>query len=177
MTQAALVFAGLVASLGSLQFVAKPMLAEASRVKPEAPAAKGSAMSFLRGVVNQLVDDHYAEAWRTLHPAQQSFAAQDEYVACESRDPIPGVLSDFRVNSAWDESFTVPGTKERVIAKTVVAVIEIRDMASGEVVPTKVTLHAVAVEGRWRWVLPADRASLYRSDSCRSATSGPPTNS
>jgi hypothetical protein len=128
--------------------------------------------AFMKGVVRQIVTNDYAHAWLSLHPAQQQLVPQDDYVRCELQTPIPGRLAWIKVVRVSDARFAVGGLARRVAGKAVALRIKLVDDDSGASVVVAHTAHAVAVGGRWRWILPAQRIGLYSSSAC--ATEAPP---
>jgi hypothetical protein len=142
--------------------------ARGQNVSAQRPTA-GDPVAFVERVVGAVVDDDYRRAWRTLHPAHQLVAPLDDYVSCEWREPIPGRLQSIAVLGVADARRSILGVGTHVPSKAVRLRITIRDMATGERVVVTNTFHAVPVDGRWRWVLPNDRYTLYRSGGCRTA--------
>jgi len=136
------------------------------------PAA--SPVAFLEQLIAQVVDNDYGLAWRTLHPAHQLVAPLREYVRCEERSPIPGRLTAIDVVGVRDERLRIAGAAP-VAAKAVSLRITISDLATGRREAIATTFHAVALDGRWRWVMPQRRYALYRADACDAG--GPPTDS
>ena len=136
---------------------------------PGTPAGRqpqGDPVAFLRRVVSQIARNDYARAWQTLHPQHQGVAPRAEYVACEESSPIPGRLDRIRALRVRRHLFRIPGgtTAERSAAVTFR--LRISDRALGVSTTMTHTVHAVSVDGRWRWILPAARYELYRADDC-----------
>lgn len=126
----------------------------------------GDPVDFLRATIAEIAANDYAEAWNTLEPTQQGLVPQARYVRCESASPIPGVLSSLRVLSIRRERTHVPGTSGLSPARAVTFRIVITEPslhASAQVVHT---VHAVEVDGRWAWILPAKRLALDSSPAC-----------
>jgi hypothetical protein len=123
-------------------------------------------VAFLRGVVRKLAANDYDGAWLTLHPAQQRVATRTVYVHCEQLSPIPGHLDSIKLVGTEDERITVPGDSGVVDSKVARFLLTISEPVLKERVPVRVTAHAVAVDGRWRWILPAARFAPYRANTC-----------
>lgn len=122
---------------------------------------------FLRGVVREIASDHYARAWRTLHPAQQRVASQREYVRCELQTPIGGRLDWIRVVRVFDEPVIVAGGEATPVAsKAVTFRLRLSQSSLGASEVVTHTVHVVAVGGRWVWILPPRRFAFYRSGTC-----------
>jgi hypothetical protein len=120
------------------------------------------AAAFIKKVVRQLVLNDYEHAWLSLHPVQQHLVPQDDYVRCELQTPIAARLVWIKVARVTNARFVVGGVVGRVAGKAVTLRIKLADDASGTSGVVTHTAHAVAVGGRWRWILPAGRIQLYR---------------
>jgi hypothetical protein len=147
------------------------VVAPSAVAAPRAPS--GDPALFLRGVVAQLVRNDYASAWRTLHPEHQRVAPLEEYVACESLSPVPGQLESIRVLRVRTARLQVTADTPPVLSKAVTLRLTLLEPSLGERVVLTHTVHAVAVDGRWSWVLPPQRYELYRSDGCGPAAAPP----
>ncbi|MGE5275047.1 MAG: hypothetical protein ACM3QU_14960 [Verrucomicrobiota bacterium] len=129
---------------------------------------------FLRGIVTRIAANDYDTVWQRLHPAQQRVATRAVYVRCEELTPIPGHLDWIRVVSAKDERINVPGDTGMVDSKAVTFRLELSEPVLKQSVVVTKTVHAVAVDGRWRWILTPERFGIYRARSCPGAPA-PPT--
>ena len=139
-----------------------------------ATAARSSgAAAFIKGVVRQIVSNDYEHAWLSLHPAQQQLVSQADYVRCELQSPVFGRLVWIKTVRVANARFAVGGLKGRVAGKAVTLRIKLADDDAGASVVLTHTAHAVAVAGRWRWILPADRIGLYSSTACTPEPAGP----
>ena len=136
---------------------------------PTQPAA--DPVVFLRGIVSHIADNDYAGVWPSLHPAQQRVATRTVYVSCEAMTPIPGHLDWIRVVRAADERINVPGDRGTVTSKAVTFRLKLSEPVLDESLIVTQTVHAVAVDGRWRWILSPKRFGIYRSRSCPTAES------
>jgi hypothetical protein len=126
---------------------------------------------FLRGIVSHIADNDYDGVWPMLHPAQQRVATRTIYVNCEALTPIPGHLDWIRLVRAEDEQITVPGDHGVVPSKAVTFRLKLSEPVLDESVVVTQTVHAVAVDGEWRWILSPKRFGIYRSRSCPTAES------
>jgi len=133
----------------------------------------GDAAVFLRGIVSLIANNDYSGAWPSLHPAQQRVATRTLYVQCEQLTPIPGHLDWIKLTATKDERINVPGDKGLVDSKAVTFRLRISEPVLKEAMMREVTVHAVAVDGRWRWILSPQRFGVYRSKSCPSALGTP----
>jgi hypothetical protein len=128
---------------------------------------------FLRGIVSQIARNDYGAVWPRLHPAQQRVATRSTYVRCEQLTPIPGHLDWIRIVSMKDERITVPGDHGVVDSKAVIFRLRLSEPVLKQSVTVTQTVHAVAVDGRWRWILSPQRFGVYRSKSCPGAAPAP----
>jgi hypothetical protein len=126
---------------------------------------------FLRGIVSHIADNDYDGVWPSLHPAQQRVATRRVYVSCEALTPIPGHLDWVRLVRAKDERITVPGDRGVVTSKAVTFRVKLSEPVLDQSVIVTQTVHAVAVDGKWRWILSPKRFGIYRSRSCPTAES------
>jgi hypothetical protein len=135
--------------------------------RPAAEHPPAESVVFLQRVLGQIVRNEYARAWSTLNPAQRDAIARDDYVQCELLSPIVGHLDWINAMRVVGKPIVVAGgSGEKVLAQAVTFRLQIsrRSPRSTEVVVH--TAHAVAADGRWTWVLPAQRFALHRSGAC-----------
>jgi hypothetical protein len=161
MTRRHLAFAGALLALAAAAAAAAAI--GAVRTEPRPP----DAGAFASRVVALIARNDYGDAWQLLHPLHQAAAPQAQYVGCELRDPIPGRLRSVRVVGIAKEKVAVGGRTEPSEA------VRVRIAIDGGPVGTVVlvdTVHAVSVNGTWRWILPADRADRYRAGLCPDGT-------
>ncbi len=124
---------------------------------------------FLKGVLGQIVRNDYAGAWVKLHPAQQRIVSQRDYVRCELQTKIVGHLESLTVVRAFDDLVLVAGGETRPVPSKVVTFrLRLAEPGLGSVDVTH-SVHAVAVKGRWTWILTPHRYSLYRAGGCSQA--------
>ena len=130
---------------------------------------KDDPVQFLRGVVAQIVGNDYADAWQTLHPAQQRVVSKRDYVRCELQTKIVGHLDSLTLVRAFDDFVLVAGGGVRPV-KSKVATFRLRLSEPGVGVITFThSVHAIAVGGHWRWILTPHRYELYRLGGCSQA--------
>jgi hypothetical protein len=143
--------------------------AAGGRDESAAKQPTGDPAVFLRGVVSRIAANDYDAVWEALHPAQQRVATRAVYVRCEQLTPIPGHLDWIRVVGTRDERINVPGDSGVVDSKAITFRLKLSEPVLKESVIVTKTVHAVAVDGRWRWILTPKRFGIYRSKSCPSA--------
>ncbi len=136
---------------------------------------KDDPVVFLRGIVTRIAANDYAGVWPRLHPAEQRVATRDAYVQCEALSPIPGHLDSIRLVRQADERITVPGDSGTVLSKRVTFRLKLSEPSLDQSVIVPMTVHAVPVDGRWRWILSPKRFAMYRTKSCLSPASPSPS--
>jgi hypothetical protein len=124
-------------------------------------------------VLDQIVHNRYTEAWDDLHPTDQGVAPRAEYVGCESRSPVIATPRSVRVVGLKDESIGL-GDGSFVQSKAVA----LRLGFAGGFKLTH-TVHLVASDGAWKWILPSWRFRDYKADRCPTdgGSSPPPSQS
>jgi hypothetical protein len=155
--------------------VAVWLVAGGSGSSGSAAPPKDDPVVFLRGIVQGIAANDYELVWPKLHPAQQRVATRQVYVRCEQLSPIPGHLDWIRVVGTADERITVAGDEGVVDSKAVTFRLRLSEPSLDSAVVVTRTVHAVAVEGHWRWILTPKRFASYRSGSCPSAGEPPPS--
>lgn len=122
-------------------------------VASSAPARPhGSPTHFLSRIVRLLVANRYADAWKSLNPADQKLAPEPVYVACESLSPVQGTLVLLRALHVGHDRLGVAVRFRLVLA----------DEGSMQVATVDLTAHAVVAGRRWAWILSSARRALYR---------------
>ena len=121
---------------------------------------KADPAVFTVKIVNLLVRNQYAKAWGDLHPEDQRVAPLSEYVGCETRTPIVARPLTIKVLKVEKESIGL-GNGEFVDSDAVAVQLTFK----GDLKLTH-TVHVVAADGRWRWILPSWRFRDYRADRC-----------
>jgi hypothetical protein len=124
---------------------------------------------FLKGVVGQIVRNDYSKAWLTMHPAQQRAVSRQDYVRCELQTKVIGHLDSLTVVRAFDDFVIVAGGGVKPVKSKVVTFrLRLSEPGIGTVSFTH-SVHAVAVEGHWTWILTPHRYGLYRAGGCSQA--------
>jgi hypothetical protein len=128
---------------------------------------RGDPVTFLDHVVRILAANDYESAYPLLHPQQRRLVSAGEYVACEQASPVPGKLTSLRVLRSTSERIHVAGTNTgRVPSTAVTFELQLTGLLPGESATIDLTAHAVAVAGRWTWILSPARLALHRSGTC-----------
>ena len=105
---------------------------------------------FITQILREEIHGQWARQWSELHPGHQRLITRAQYVAC-SRALDTNIATGkeiFRVFAIEDQVIHVRGVPQRT-AKLVTITILQPGRASG----LTYRLHAVAVGGRWTWIL------------------------
>jgi hypothetical protein len=112
-------------------------------------------------VVGLIVNNNYAKAWGDLHSTDQQVAPLAEYVGCETRSPVLTQPMSMKVVGVHDESV---GLGNGHFVKSKAVRVRLRFPGSANVLVH--TVHLVAEQGHWKWILPSWRFRDYRADKC-----------
>lgn len=123
-------------------------------------------------VLDQIVHNHYTDAWGDLHSVDQQVAPLAEYVGCETRSPVIARPRTVKVVSVNDESV---GLGDGKFVDSTAVDIRMGFAGSFSLVHT---VHLVAEDGKWKWILPSWRFRDYKADRCPtdSGSNPPPAN-
>lgn len=153
---------------GSVLLVAVALLAAGcgSSSKQTSTAARTSqldesAARFVVRIQAQLKQGKFAQAWRTLHPAEKRVVSVQKLAACYPKDEFPGTVT-FRATKSRDVHWLVPGTPNTVDAKEVTVTATSR----GDGKQT-FQQHLVRRGTSWAWMLSKHYFDAARSGSCR----------
>jgi hypothetical protein len=124
--------------------------------------------AFAVKVVGQIVHNQYATVWSDLHPTDQKVAPSAEYVQCEARSPVIAQPRTMKVLSVGNESVAL-GDGTFVESKAV----HVRLAFAGGFNLVH-TVHVVAAQGKWTWILPAQRFRDYKANKCPVDAGSPP---
>jgi hypothetical protein len=122
-------------------------------------------------VLQLIVGNRYAQAWDGLHPVDQAVAPRTEYVGCESRSPVIAKPLTVKVIRVKQESV---GLGDGKFLDSTAVDLRLGFEGGFHLVHT---VHLVASDGKWRWILPSWRYRDYKADRCPTdAGSTPPPN-
>jgi hypothetical protein len=134
-------------------------------------APKDDPKQVARNVLDLIVNNHYTEAWDGLHPVDQAVAPRTEYVGCESRSPVIAKPLSVKVVRVTKESV---GLGDGKFLDSTAVDLRLGFAGGFHLVHT---VHLVASDGQWRWILPSWRYRDYKADRCPTdAGSTPPPN-
>jgi hypothetical protein len=125
------------------------------------------AGTYMKTIVRQKLASEYDLAWQSLYPHHQLVARLETYVDCESLVPGPLTLVAVKVLRVFDERIRVAGEPRKLKTRAV----RVRVAVSSPEFPlfpvTIVkTFHAIAVDGRWTWILSSDQYAYYNAGTC-----------
>jgi hypothetical protein len=124
---------------------------------------------FATHVVRQIVHNQYSHVWEDMHPVDQKVAPFAEYISCENRSPVIAAPRTMKVVRVDDESVGL-GNGKFVDSKAV----RVRLGFAGGFKVTH-TVHVVARDGKWKWILPPWRFRDYKADRCPTDAGSTPT--
>jgi hypothetical protein len=124
------------------------------------PAVDQSAARFVVRIQAQLKRGQFAQAWRTLHPAEKRAVSAQRLASCYPKNQFPGTVT-FRATKTRDVRWLVPGTSDSVDAKEVTVTAT---LAYG----SKQTFlqHLVRRGSGWAWMLSKQYFNAARRGSC-----------
>lgn len=128
-----------------------------------AHASTGTAGSFLRATVIQLLHGQYDRVWSTLYPAQQKIVGLPLYTRCAKKElGALGALHSVKVVDQYKAigKTTVPGTRLKVAVEAVTLRLHYGTQSED------VTLRASQVDGHWRWILERRATTAYSRGAC-----------
>ncbi len=117
-----------------------------------------SASSFVKRITLEFSRGQTGRLWDELHPAEQAVVTRTRFIQCERNEGFG--LRKVKLLDSYEETIGVAGTRTRSTA------VSVRVTSDDGI--TTATLHAVLVDGKWRWILqPADFA-VYKRGGCPS---------
>ncbi len=119
-------------------------------------SGKETAADFVRRVTVEFSRGQSGRLWDELHPADQALVTRSRFVQCQQNDGFN--LKTFKVLETYNEPFDVAGKTTPSTAVSIRATSE-----DGE---TTATMHAVSVNGTWRWILQPADAAAYGKGRC-----------
>lgn len=122
---------------------------------------------FITRILREEINGQWARQWSELHPGHQQLISRAAYVAC-SREMATNIGTGsevFRVLDVRDEPIDVEGVPQKT-SKLVTISFRRRGAANA----LTYRLHAVAVSGRWVWILGARFITQVESGRCLDGT-------
>jgi hypothetical protein len=112
------------------------------------------------------VKGQFGRSWDELHPGQQALVPRTKYEECrdEVSEQFVGVeLESLRVIETYDDPIDALGVPEKT-STAVTVEVEVTQGSDSETFTD--TFHAIAVDGRWVWVLPPADVRAFRNGVC-----------
>jgi hypothetical protein len=118
---------------------------------------------FMTRILREEINGKWAREWSELHPGHQRLITRSQYVACsrELRTDIGTGAEVFRVLDVRTEAIDVRGIPQRTSK-----LVTITFHSGGSANPLTYRLHAVAVNGRWAWILGSGFLSEVARGRC-----------
>lgn len=107
--------------------------------------------TFVTRILREEINGQWGLQWTELHPGHQRLITRAAYVSC-SRHMNTDIATGgeiFRVKDVRDAPIHVDGVKERT--SKLVTITFRQNGSTGP--PLTYFVHAIAVHGRWRWIL------------------------
>lgn len=117
-----------------------------------------NAGDFAKEYIERAELGQWGREWSTLHPAEQKIVSRDAFMSCRSDDAIPA-MTDITVVDEYKEPVEVVGLGD--VPSTAVT---IKLKMEGD--EQSFTVHAIAVNGSWHWVMPTDGIATYKAGNC-----------
>lgn len=121
---------------------------------------------FMSSLIRQKATGQYDLAWKSLHPLHQRVAPEKIYIRCENLTVFPGRLIKISVVRVKDEPVRIAGAKESVASKAVTLRVSVSSPGIPKPVVVTDTYHAIAVDGRWTWILTKENFAQYKAGHC-----------
>lgn len=118
-----------------------------------------SAGDFIRQVTTQFSRGQTGPLWDTLHPADQAIVGRARYMACHTSSGFD--LQKFKVLQTYADTVDIAGKATPSTA------VSVRVTADDGV--TTATMHAVRLNGKWRWILSPADYTAYKQGKCPSS--------
>jgi hypothetical protein len=125
-----------------------------------------SARVFVVSEVQDKLDGRWGRVWSTLYPAHQRVAVRPVYIRCERSTPFFAPTLVFGVLRVRETLVPVPGLARRVSGVAVTLRVALRWYGPRDPIVLTPTLHLVAVDGGWRWLLSDEMYRMYRHGAC-----------
>ena len=108
----------------------------------------------------------FGRSWDELHPGQQALVPRTKYEECrdESSEQFAGAeLKSLEVVETYEDPIEVIGVPERTSTAVTVR-IAVTDGSESQTVTD--TFHAIAVNGKWVWILPPADIRAFKAGNC-----------
>jgi hypothetical protein len=119
---------------------------------------ESSAAAFAKQRYEQLAQAQYAEAWQSLHPAQQAVVPQAAFVQC-GQQTTPDPNTKVEVKSEKDEQLDVPQVGPSNVHSVTLT------LRFGDQLRTP-TDNLLKVDGKWRWIMTQQVIDAFKAGTC-----------
>ena len=119
---------------------------------------ESSAAAFAKQRYERLAKAQYAEAWQSLHPAQQAVVSQDAFVQC-GQQTTPDPSMKVEIKSERDEQIFVPE-----LGPSAVHSVDLY-LRTGDQLRTP-TDNLIKVDGKWRWTMKQTTIDAFKAGTC-----------
>ena len=148
-----------VAALVGAVFIAAALVGCGGTGTGGTSGAGQSAADFIRQVTTQFSLGQTGPLWDTLHPADQAVVSRARYMACHTSSGFD--LQKFKVIQTYTDTVDVAGKATHSTA------VSVRVTADDGV--TTATMHAIKLNGKWRWILSPTDYGAYKQGKCPSS--------
>jgi hypothetical protein len=125
------------------------------------------AGEFMKELTERSLRGQYGRVWETLHPSHQAVVSRDRFDGCERGDGGgEGTTINVDVVETYEEPVAVPGTDERPNSTAVTLRFAYDNPLTGKRVEEHQTLHAILVNGDWKWILAPKTFQAYVKGEC-----------
>ena len=124
---------------------------------------------FIRTHIERSVKGQYGRVWESMHPDHKAVAPRSRWSRCESEqnDDDEGYeLAGVDVLEVYDEPLQIPGQSGEVDSKAITVKISVSHPVLEDPVSVTDTVHAVAVDGEWTWILTPSDYEAFAKGQC-----------
>ena len=114
------------------------------------------AAGFAKRITTEFSRGQAQRLWVDLLPAQQRIATKARFLACQGNQGFS--LQRIKVLETYDEPVEIERKADDATAVTL--------QVSSTDGLTTATMHAIKLDGRWRWILSPAQIDAYKSGKC-----------
>jgi hypothetical protein len=155
----------LVASCGGGNGEDEPQAGKTTATTTTAP--EQGAGDYMKELIEQALRGQYGRNWETLHPAHQAVVSRERDDTCESEteDSAGATKIDVAVVDTYEEPVRVEG--DGTVDSTAVTLrFTYNNPLTGKPAEEHTTVHAVAVGGKWKWILTPKDYAAFKKGQC-----------
>jgi hypothetical protein len=117
---------------------------------------KESAADFVKRVTLEFSRGQSGRLWDELVPADQAIVSRAKFVTCEGNEGFG--LQTMQVLDSYDDPTSIAGKSQPATAVTL--------KVTADDGTTTATMHAIPVNGSWRWTLQPAEYAAYTKGKC-----------